>query len=221
MSFFYDRTITVSRPSTPGGQVYSAVASGLAASIQQKRPHLHTGYAGPDTDAEEWRILPDPMASATYLDGDRLDDDLGRSFLAKGAYPTPLGWQLSCSLWTVAGTNFPTRPLYILEGTSGQDATTGLPLLTGATTTLIAPAPLVKVGGRMVAGQGGAPAYVGEIEVSNVSRTDYPLARLLGAQCFYVDAPTGDRYALTQGSLEDAGVATWRFCLERSSGPRT
>jgi hypothetical protein len=221
MSFLYERTATLSRPATPGGQTYAPVAVGIPVSIQQKKPHIHTGYSGHDTDAEDWRILPDPLASTTFLAGDRLDDDLGRSFLVKGAYSTPLGWQLACSLWTVAGTSFPTRPLYILEGTTGQDASTGLPTLATPTTTLITPAPFVKVGGRLVQVQGGAASYVGEVEVSNVSRTAYPLARLLGAAGFYLDAPTGDRYTLTAGTLEDAGVAVWRFMLERTSQPRT
>jgi hypothetical protein len=99
MSFFYDRTATINRssqtfPTTgPAVQVVASVYTGVACSIQMKRP-MTTGLATDNTPMAGWEVLLDPAFAGVVVADDQLIDDLTRTFRVKSAYPTPLGWQL-------------------------------------------------------------------------------------------------------------------------------
>ena len=104
MSFFYDRTATVSRstqtfPTTgPATQGYAAVYTGLACSIQLTKPRA-TGLPTDNTVSASWTILIDPAFAGVLVADDQITDDLARTFRVKAAYPTPLGYQLLAEDW--------------------------------------------------------------------------------------------------------------------------
>jgi hypothetical protein len=104
MSFLYDRTATINRPTesypTTGQatNAYAAVYTGVACSIQMKRP-MGPPLTTDDSPMVTWEILIDPAFAGTLIQNDQLTDDLGRSFRVKAAYPTPLGWQLLAEDW--------------------------------------------------------------------------------------------------------------------------
>ncbi len=112
MSFIYPRTIAITRPAAGaavGDAGYSgvssdnetAVVSGLAASIQFKRPSGGLASRLPaDVVAKSiWIIFIPPsagVANGVVLDRDIVTDDLGQRYQVAANYWNSLGYALGC-----------------------------------------------------------------------------------------------------------------------------
>jgi len=107
MSFLYPRTISISRPTQPtgvgavgyGGELpatETAVASGVAASIQQKKEGRPppAGLPG-DARMTLWRIFFN-LPNGTVADRDIIADDLGIRYQVQAAYWNSLGYNCLC-----------------------------------------------------------------------------------------------------------------------------
>lgn len=108
MSFLYPRTISISRPTQPVGvgavgygaelpATETAIASGIAASIQQKRDGKMPGAGLPgDARSTLWRIFFNGLASGFVVDRDIITDDLGIRYQVQAAYWNSMGYNCLC-----------------------------------------------------------------------------------------------------------------------------
>jgi hypothetical protein len=110
--------------------------------------------------------------------------------------------------------------LWIVEGSEAQDAITGLPVITASAPALMSPPPLVMIGGEDVMTDGGATMRIGDARAMNVRADVYPISRLLAAQGFRLDSPTGDLYQIITDSLKEVGHNAIYMVLTRMSQPR-
>ncbi|MBO9539677.1 hypothetical protein J7643_03695 [bacterium] len=107
MSAIFDRTVTQKRARDvvpERGMRYEAfetVATGIRCSIQLKKSRRATGYPEDDTGSEQWQIFVTRCHDGDFARNDILVDDLERELRVEAAYPTPLGWNLLASDWTV------------------------------------------------------------------------------------------------------------------------
>lgn len=109
----YPRTVAITRPNIlpgVGAQAYSAItepneseiASGLPASIQQKRfrgtPESGIPSAAPDRS--QWVVfIPSTFASlGLTTERDIITDDLGKRYVVIAAYWDSLGYSIECEL---------------------------------------------------------------------------------------------------------------------------
>lgn len=107
MDAIFDRTVTHQRSQDvvpERGMRYEAfetVATGIRCSIQLLKARRATGFAEDDTKAEQWQVFIDRCHKGDFARNDLLVDDLDRKLRVEAAYPTPLGWNLLASDWTI------------------------------------------------------------------------------------------------------------------------
>ncbi|MBU6429088.1 MAG: hypothetical protein KGR26_08775 [Cyanobacteria bacterium REEB65] len=116
MGFLYDRTVSVTRN---GATVYS----GIAMSIQQKRPQRYEDMAKTASPFfhDLWTVLPSPFPAVTLQDRDLLTDDTGAKYRVVEAYTTPLGLQ---AIATLAGWDTDTVLIAPCTGIDNRDQPT-------------------------------------------------------------------------------------------------
>ena len=107
MDFIFDRRVTHKRPTDiipESGMRYESfetLATGIRCSIQIQKARRATGYPEDDTKAEQWAVFVDRCHTGTFARNDLLVDDLDRQLRVEAAYPTPLGWNLLASDWSI------------------------------------------------------------------------------------------------------------------------
>ena len=109
-SFFYPRTITITRAPAQSGEgamgyggrteaTEHVIASGIAAGVQARREG-QKNTPGLPTDGSKaiWRVYTakGALPEGTVKDRDWITDDLGRKFQVVADYQTPLGGNWYC-----------------------------------------------------------------------------------------------------------------------------
>lgn len=107
MDFIFDRTVTHQRPKDVipdrgmRHEAFETVGTGVRCSIQLMKARRNTGYPEDDTKAEQWQVFVDRSYPGSFTRNDLLIDDLDRRLRVEGVYPTPLGWNLVASDWSL------------------------------------------------------------------------------------------------------------------------
>lgn len=107
MNALYDRTVTQRRAQSVipergmRHEAFETLATAIPCSIQLLKSRRDTGYAEDDTRAEQWQLFITRCHAGNFARNDLLVDDLDRELRVEAAYPTPLGWQLLASTWTI------------------------------------------------------------------------------------------------------------------------
>lgn len=107
MGAIFDRSVTHKRPVdvVPNHgmrhQEFDTIGSGIRSSIQLLKARRATGYPEDDTRAEQWQVFIERCHKGVFARNDLLIDDLDRELRVEAAYPTPLGWNLLVSDWSI------------------------------------------------------------------------------------------------------------------------
>ncbi len=107
MDFIFDRVIAQRRPrdvipeSGMRSEAFETLMTGIRCSIQLQKGRRSTGYPEDDTRAAQWQVFVDRCHTGSFTRNDLLVDDLGRELRVEAAYPTPLGWDLLASDWSI------------------------------------------------------------------------------------------------------------------------